>query len=253
MGYVVSSMLRQRHLHVPGLTLLLAISLILNSPSISIKSTVNQNCSFPRRSPFTYSPSLNKNISFKHFYADLLYCGDVLSQPGPRSRSTTQTAQLHPTTNRNSSSSTPDFSRSLSDRRRKIANPCTACLKGVTKASKAVSCDSCEKWTHVDAQRLSVTNTTTSACPTVAILRSHVTLAFGPLSPSTLSTMTALMSQQLHPPTTATSKTWWRHLHPTRSIILSLLFLTSYLERAFTYYMQMSVLSLLNSPRFVLS
>ena len=32
---------------------------------------------------------------------------------------------------------------------RRVAYPCVVCAKGVTKASKAISCDSCEKWTHV--------------------------------------------------------------------------------------------------------
>ena len=30
-----------------------------------------------------------------------------------------------------------------------MAHPCVSCARGVTKASKAVSCDGCERWTHV--------------------------------------------------------------------------------------------------------
>ena len=28
-------------------------------------------------------------------------------------------------------------------------NPCTSCEKGVTRASRAVTCDVCDKWTHI--------------------------------------------------------------------------------------------------------
>ena len=47
----------------------------------------------------------------------LLCCGDVINNPGPTQR-------------------TPKY-------------PCTVCDKGVISKSKAVSCDSCSKWTHV--------------------------------------------------------------------------------------------------------
>ena len=30
-----------------------------------------------------------------------------------------------------------------------MSDPCDSCLKGVTKASKAVSCDNRDRWTHV--------------------------------------------------------------------------------------------------------
>ena len=32
---------------------------------------------------------------------------------------------------------------------RKVAYPCVVCAKGVTRASKAIECDTCGKWTHV--------------------------------------------------------------------------------------------------------
>ena len=53
----------------------------------------------------------------------LLDCGDVHSHPGPSVATNVNT--------------------------RKVSNPCSSCGKGVTKASKAVSCDSCDRWTHV--------------------------------------------------------------------------------------------------------
>ena len=48
----------------------------------------------------------------------LLCCGDVESDPGPRSTYTPK-------------------------------HPCTSCSKGVTSRSKAISCDMCDNWTHV--------------------------------------------------------------------------------------------------------
>ena len=45
----------------------------------------------------------------------LLCCGDIETKPGPR---------------------TPKY-------------PCTSCEKAVTKRSKAISCDTCDRWTHV--------------------------------------------------------------------------------------------------------
>ena len=55
----------------------------------------------------------------------LLTCGDISSQPGP----------------------TPDSSAARKPRR--VAFPCSVCAKGVTKASKAISCDTCDRWTHI--------------------------------------------------------------------------------------------------------
>jgi hypothetical protein len=58
----------------------------------------------------------------------LLRCGDIISQPGPSTDCSSPASEV---------------------KKRKVANPCIVCHRGVTKASKAVSCDSCDKWTHV--------------------------------------------------------------------------------------------------------
>ena len=54
----------------------------------------------------------------------LLSRGDVESQPGPANEIKVGSG-------------------------RKISNPCGVCGKGVTKASRAISCDICDAWTHV--------------------------------------------------------------------------------------------------------
>ena len=64
----------------------------------------------------------------QHLLQQLLRSGDIHSHPGP-------------------TVSTPDPPGSK--RNRKVTNPCTSCEKGVTKASRAVSCDFCDKWTHI--------------------------------------------------------------------------------------------------------
>ena len=60
-------------------------------------------------------------------------CGDVKKQPGP-------------TKNENSTK--------VNERR--ISFPCSVCQKGVTKASKAILCDNCDKWTHVRCTNISL-------------------------------------------------------------------------------------------------
>jgi retron-type reverse transcriptase len=70
--------------------------------------------------PFIPSPS--KHLYFFNGGKNILRCGDILSQPGPTTSGVKQ---------------------------RKVTNPCSACRRGVTRASKAVSCDSCDIWTHV--------------------------------------------------------------------------------------------------------
>ena len=61
----------------------------------------------------------------------ILLSGDIHSHPGPRTPKST----------------TP--STASGKKPRKVSFPCTVCDGGVTKASKAVSCDICERWTHV--------------------------------------------------------------------------------------------------------
>ena len=64
------------------------------------------------------SPTITtRNLNFLTMFLILL-CGDIESDPGPRS------------------SYTPKY-------------PCTACSKGITSRSKAISCDLCEQWTHI--------------------------------------------------------------------------------------------------------
>ena len=58
----------------------------------------------------------------------ILLCGDVKTHPGP----------------------SPSVSNATNAKgSRKVSCPCSVCGRGVTKASKAVSCDTCERWTHV--------------------------------------------------------------------------------------------------------
>ena len=73
----------------------------------------------------------------------LLLSGDVNLHPGPR----------------------PSTSSTSSDgkRTRNVAHPCVVCARGVTKASKAVECDSCLKWTHIRCS-LSVSLTKYNEC-----------------------------------------------------------------------------------------
>lgn len=63
--------------------------------------------------------SRNRTTTKLFMLLTLLKSGDVHPQPGPASRV------------------------------RRPKNPCTVCEKGVISSSKAVSCDSCEKWTHI--------------------------------------------------------------------------------------------------------
>ena len=69
----------------------------------------------------------------------LLLCGDIQSHPGP----------------------TP--SSDSGKKTRRVSYPCTVCEKGVTRASKAVSCDVCNQWTHVKCSS-SVTLTKYESC-----------------------------------------------------------------------------------------
>lgn len=64
----------------------------------------------------------------------ILRCGDVISQPGPSVTTTTTTSGLNSV---------------CQQKERKIANPCSACGRGVTRASRAISCDGCDVWTHI--------------------------------------------------------------------------------------------------------
>ena len=59
----------------------------------------------------------------------LLLAGDVNLHPGPR---------------QSTSSTSSDGKKT-----RNVAHPCVVCARGVTKASKAVECDMCFKWTHI--------------------------------------------------------------------------------------------------------
>jgi hypothetical protein len=70
----------------------------------------------------------------------LLSCGDICPHPGPG------TVKTPINENRDSLTATGS-----SQRRRK--NPCVSCGLGVTKCSKAVTCDMCKKWTHVRCTR----------------------------------------------------------------------------------------------------
>ena len=54
----------------------------------------------------------------------LMLCGDVHPNPGPNGKA-------------------------LGSRKRTPKFPCTVCERGVIATSKAVSCDQCEKWTHI--------------------------------------------------------------------------------------------------------
>jgi hypothetical protein len=59
---------------------------------------------------------------------NLLLCSDIQPQPGPSTSSSNSVVSKKP---------------------KIVANPCRVCEKGVTKASKAILCNWCEKWTHV--------------------------------------------------------------------------------------------------------
>ena len=63
----------------------------------------------------------------------LLKCGDISPQPGPTIDTRSQSNTL--ATASDTRKRTPKF-------------PCRVCCKGVTAASKAVSCDGCSVWTH---------------------------------------------------------------------------------------------------------
>ena len=64
----------------------------------------------------------NSNTSKQILLQLLLNCGDIKTNPGPRSQA-------------------PKY-------------PCTRCDKGVTARSKAISCDSCDRWTHVKCSNM---------------------------------------------------------------------------------------------------
>ena len=68
----------------------------------------------------------------------LLKCGDINPQPGP-----TKDTGSRATTSNTRNATTSDV------RKRTPKFPCRVCCKGVTAASKAVSCDGCDAWTHV--------------------------------------------------------------------------------------------------------
>ena len=58
-------------------------------------------------------------------------CNDVQTQPGP------------------SISNSVSSSNGDAKPRRRVRDPCAVCGRGVTAASKAVSCDDCNVWTHL--------------------------------------------------------------------------------------------------------
>jgi exonuclease III len=66
-------------------------------------------------------------------YNLILACGDVHPRPGPGD------GKHHESPVRNASGKKP----------RRVGTPCVGCSRNVTKKSKAVSCDVCERWTHV--------------------------------------------------------------------------------------------------------
>ena len=78
----------------------------------------------------------------------LLLSGDVHSHPGPSTPSTTTTATSTASASTTATPSRPSASSS-GRKARRVSNPCVVCSKNVTKASKAISCDKCVKWTHV--------------------------------------------------------------------------------------------------------
>lgn len=77
----------------------------------------------------TYSAKSAKSNYGTHFFIyTLLKSGDINPNPGP-----TRGAVSSQATNKV---------------KRTPKNPCATCWKGVTRRSKAISCDSCNKWTH---------------------------------------------------------------------------------------------------------
>ena len=82
----------------------------------------------------------------------ILLSGDIHSHPGP----------------------TPSSASGKKPRR--VSYPCTVCDKGVTKASKAVSCDACNRWTHVKCSA-SISLSKYNAFAKEARLRSRATAA----------------------------------------------------------------------------
>ena len=81
----------------------------------------------------------------------LLECGDIISQPGPAKR---YQSHSKPSTN----------ARTSSSGQRTPKHPCSDCAKGVTAASKAVSCDGCNAWTHLRRTNGSVTLSAYNNC-----------------------------------------------------------------------------------------
>ena len=62
----------------------------------------------------------------------LLLSNDVATHPGPKDGN----SPFNPTTQKIKGA-------------RRVRNPCVACERGVTAASKAVDCDNCSRWTHL--------------------------------------------------------------------------------------------------------
>ena len=109
-------------------TSLFFVLLLLNSSDLCLNGTPSLPSENFENFEFESSNVLKSNVSKtqsrKLTKNNLLSCGDVESQPGPANAARTGSG-------------------------RKVTNPCAVCEKGVTKASKAISCDSCDKWTHV--------------------------------------------------------------------------------------------------------
>lgn len=84
------------------------------------KNGLKSKCHFQSKS--------NHSIYSVIFVMALLKCGDVHPDPGPISKG----------------------------QKRKPKNPCVSCGRGVISSSRAISCDGCERWTHVRCSSNSV-------------------------------------------------------------------------------------------------
>ena len=142
---------------------LLTLIIIGHQPTDSLKQSSNRDifhCSLRSYLPDSGLESLRFDLP-----SNILLCGDVKSHPGPSTTTSTTAPTAASTTARSrrtqSTSTTPATTAATSQRsqstsitpksrsQRKISYPCVVCFKGVTKASKAVSCDSCDRWTHI--------------------------------------------------------------------------------------------------------
>ena len=114
---------------------LLVLSVLLSNCLNSHSPLFVFNCEEQRPYSCLFLPFSRDDYDFKHCNTSnvsstlrsILNCGDVNPHPGP----------------------------SVNARRCRF--PCVTCGKGVTKASKAVSCDECDRWVHARCANVSPT------------------------------------------------------------------------------------------------